>query len=225
MTEFWRTAKLCTAFFGCLCIVVLVSILREPVSAKTAYSVRVYTFAPKATLSPDFVDWDTSSPVATDGRGDVAFVVDKYLDTFSAVVWHADGSVSTIAPPRADLAEAFRIYDIGPHGEKEYPEPHFSAGLSPSRTDSRSAVPMVASKEASGFFSPAGSHCLESSAPMILTTTGSRPATEPSSRSSVKTRAAPCHRTTSSRHTIGIRSLVCTMVETCTGLAVGPSRR
>lgn len=123
MTEFWRTAKLCTAFFGCLCIVVLVSILREPVSAKTAYSVRVYTFAPKAAISPDFVDWDTSSPVATDGRGDVAFVVDKYLDTFSAVVWHADGSVSTIAPPRADLAKAFRIYNVGPHGEEQYPEP------------------------------------------------------------------------------------------------------
>jgi len=123
MTESWRATKLCTAFLSWLCVIIAVSITRETASASTAYSVRVYTFPPKASLSPDLVDWDTSSPVATDGRGDVAFVIQRYLDTSFAVVWRADGGVTTIEPPRIDMTKAFRIYDLGPHGENEYPAP------------------------------------------------------------------------------------------------------
>jgi len=121
MTESWRAAKLSTVFLLWLCTAVLIiSSMCEPARATTtSYAVRVYTFAPKAELST-FVDWDTSSPVATDGHGDVAFVIDVYLDQFSAVVWSADGTVRTIASPRVDMDKAFRIYNIEPDGKRGY---------------------------------------------------------------------------------------------------------
>lgn len=113
--------KLSTAFLLWLYTAVLIiGSMCEPARATTtSYAVRVYTFAPKAELST-FVDWDTSSPVATDGHGNVAFVNDAYLDQFSAVVWSADGTVRTIASPRVDMDKAFRIYNIWPNGRHGY---------------------------------------------------------------------------------------------------------